>query len=136
MLNRVGESNAPCGTPAEMFLRGEYEWLTRTEKDMELELALSQRSEQRSPSPQSQLTPCEQLKYKAQLAKMETFRKCKQACVDALKQMPDHYPEEPFFVRALTELQEIEESISIAVSDIDSFDPCVTNIYGTLSLTF
>ncbi|GFU16755.1 hypothetical protein TNCV_4188651 [Trichonephila clavipes] len=93
--------------------------------DMELELALSQRSEQRSPSPQSQLTPCEQLKYnKAQLAKMETFRKCKQACVDALKQMPDHYPEEPFFVRALTELQEIEESISIAVSDIDSFDPC------------
>ncbi|GFX16406.1 hypothetical protein TNCV_601291 [Trichonephila clavipes] len=61
--------------------------------DMELELALSQRSETRSPSPQSQLTPCEQLKYnKAQLAKMETFRKCKQACVDAQKQMPDHYP--------------------------------------------
>ncbi|GFT55614.1 hypothetical protein TNCV_996091 [Trichonephila clavipes] len=83
--------------------------------DMELELALSQRSETRSPSPQSQLTPCEQLKYnKAQLAKMETFRKCKQACVDALKQMPDHYPEEPFFVRALTELQEIEETISMA----------------------
>ncbi|GFV38221.1 hypothetical protein TNCV_4792071 [Trichonephila clavipes] len=50
---------------------------------------------------------------------METFRKCKQACVDALKQMPDHYPEEPFFVRALTELQEIEETISMAVSDID-----------------
>ncbi|GFX27018.1 nucleic-acid-binding protein from transposon X-element [Trichonephila clavipes] len=93
--------------------------------DMELELALSQRSETRSPSPQSQLTPCEQLKYnKAQLAKMETFRKCKQACVDALKQMPDHYPEEPFFVRALTELQEIEETISMAVSDIDSYDPC------------
>ncbi|GFX26795.1 hypothetical protein TNCV_1839681 [Trichonephila clavipes] len=83
--------------------------------DMELEMILSQRSEPRSPSPQSQLTPCEQLKYnKAQLAKMETFRKCKHACVDALKQMPDHYPEEPFFVRALTELQEIEESISIA----------------------
>ncbi|GFU30832.1 nucleic-acid-binding protein from transposon X-element [Trichonephila clavipes] len=61
---------------------------------------------------------------KAQLAKMETFRKCKQACVDALKQMPDHYPEEPFFVRALTELQEIEETISMAVSDIDSYDPC------------
>ncbi|GFX87254.1 uncharacterized protein TNCV_596031 [Trichonephila clavipes] len=45
---------------------------------------------------------------------METLRKCKQACVDALKQMPDHYPEEPFFVRALTELQEIEETISMA----------------------
>ncbi|GFU47415.1 nucleic-acid-binding protein from transposon X-element [Trichonephila clavipes] len=93
--------------------------------DMELELALSQRSETWSPSPQSQLTPCEQLKYnKAQLAKMETFRKCKQACVDALKMMPDHYPEEPFFVRALTELQEIGETISMAVSDIDSYDPC------------
>ncbi|GFW55110.1 hypothetical protein TNCV_262081 [Trichonephila clavipes] len=38
--------------------------------------------------------------------------------------MPDHYPEEPFFVRALTELQEIEETISMAVSDIDSYDPC------------
>ncbi|GFW35906.1 hypothetical protein TNCV_1927371 [Trichonephila clavipes] len=30
--------------------------------DMELEMNLSQRSEPRSPSPQSQLTPCEQLK--------------------------------------------------------------------------
>ncbi|GFW35905.1 hypothetical protein TNCV_1927361 [Trichonephila clavipes] len=38
--------------------------------------------------------------------------------------MLDHYPEEPFFVRALTELQEIEETMAIAVSDIDSFDPC------------
>ncbi|GFV57875.1 hypothetical protein TNCV_501371 [Trichonephila clavipes] len=93
--------------------------------DMELEMNLSQRSETRSPSPQSQLAPCEQLKYnKAQLAKMETFRKFKQACVGSLRQMPDHYPEEPFFVRALTELQEIEETMAIAVSDIDSFDPC------------
>ncbi|GFT92223.1 nucleic-acid-binding protein from transposon X-element [Trichonephila clavipes] len=97
--------------------------------DMELEMNLSQRSETRSPSPQSQLTPCEQLKYnKAQLAKMETFRKFKQACVDSLKQMPDHYPDEPFFVRALTELHEIEETMAIVVSDIDSFDPC--NIPG------
>ncbi|GFW76904.1 hypothetical protein TNCV_2030091 [Trichonephila clavipes] len=87
--------------------------------DMELEMNLSQRSEPRSPSPQSQLTPCKQLKYnKAQLAKMETFRKFKQACVE------NHYPEKPFFVRALTELQEIEETMAIAVSDIDSFDPC------------
>ncbi|GFT94756.1 hypothetical protein TNCV_990381 [Trichonephila clavipes] len=67
--------------------------------DMELELNLSQRSEPRSPSPQSQLTPCEQLKYnKTQLAKIEIFRKFKQVCVHSLKQMPDHYPEEPFFV--------------------------------------
>ncbi|GFU32776.1 hypothetical protein TNCV_318211 [Trichonephila clavipes] len=99
--------------------------------DMELELALSQRSETRSPSPQSQLTPCEQLKYnKAQLAKMETFRKCKQACVDALKQMPDHYPEEPFFVRALTELQEIEETISMALTQSTPKVQTQNNSYG------
>ncbi|GFV07434.1 hypothetical protein TNCV_1737891 [Trichonephila clavipes] len=91
-----------------------------------IEMNLSQRSEPRSPSPQSQLTPCEQLKYnKAQLAKMETFRKFKQAYFDSLKQMPDHYPDEPFFVRALTELHEIDETMAIAVSDIDSFDPVI-----------
>ncbi|GFU55603.1 hypothetical protein TNCV_3193101 [Trichonephila clavipes] len=53
--------------------------------DMELELADSQQNTTRTPSPLPQLTPCEQLKYdKAQLAQMETFRRCKQACVDAL----------------------------------------------------
>ncbi|GFX66541.1 hypothetical protein TNCV_3496011 [Trichonephila clavipes] len=42
--------------------------------DMELEQAESQQNATRTPSPQ--LTPCEQLKYnKAQLAKMETFRR-------------------------------------------------------------
>ncbi|GFT87216.1 nucleic-acid-binding protein from transposon X-element [Trichonephila clavipes] len=56
---------------------------------------------------------------------METFRRCKQACVDALKMMPDHHPEEPFYVRALTELQDIEEAMALAVSDIDSFEPCI-----------
>ncbi|GFX15636.1 hypothetical protein TNCV_2131221 [Trichonephila clavipes] len=97
--------------------------------DMELELALSQRNSTRTPSPQPQLTPCEQLKYnKAQLAKMETLRRYKQACVDALMMMPDHYPEEPFYVRALTELQDVEETMALAVSDIDSFEPC--NIPG------
>ncbi|GFU60636.1 hypothetical protein TNCV_2753971 [Trichonephila clavipes] len=83
--------------------------------DMELELALSQWNSTRTPSPQPQLTPCEQLKYnKAQLAKMETFRRCKQACVDSLMMMPDHYPEEPFYVRALTELRDVEETMAIA----------------------
>ncbi|GFW69806.1 hypothetical protein TNCV_1884501 [Trichonephila clavipes] len=97
--------------------------------DMELELALSQRNSTRTPSPQPQLTPCEQLKYnKAQLEKMETFRRCKKACVDALMMMPDHYPEEPFYVRALTELQDIEETMALAVSYIDAFEPC--NIPG------
>ncbi|GFX72068.1 hypothetical protein TNCV_2346561 [Trichonephila clavipes] len=88
--------------------------------DMELELALSQRNSTRTPSPQPQLTPCEQLKYKVQLPKMETFRRCKQACVDALMMMPDHYPEEPFYVRALTELQDVEETMALAISDNDS----------------
>ncbi|GFX84166.1 nucleic-acid-binding protein from transposon X-element [Trichonephila clavipes] len=59
---------------------------------------------------------CEQLKYsKAQLAKMETFRRCKQAYVDALMMMPDHHPDEPFYVRAVTELQDIEEAMTLAV---------------------
>ncbi|GFV98126.1 hypothetical protein TNCV_4448851 [Trichonephila clavipes] len=67
--------------------------------DLELELSLSQRNSTRTPSPQPQLTPCEQLKFnKAQLVKMETFRRCKQACVDVLKMMPEHYPEEPFYI--------------------------------------
>ncbi|GFX83857.1 hypothetical protein TNCV_2546481 [Trichonephila clavipes] len=38
--------------------------------------------------------------------------------------MPDHYPDEPIYRRALTELQDIEETMAIAVSDIDSYDPC------------
>ncbi|GFW47782.1 integrase catalytic domain-containing protein [Trichonephila clavipes] len=93
--------------------------------DMELELASTQRTLSRTPSPQPQLTPCEQLKFnKAQLAKVEAFRKCKQACVDTLKQMSDHYPDEPFYQRALTELQDIEETMAVAVSDIDSYDLC------------
>ncbi|GFY41383.1 hypothetical protein TNIN_399241 [Trichonephila inaurata madagascariensis] len=57
---------------------------------------------------------------------METIRKCQQTCVDSLRQMPDHYPEEPFYTRALTELQEIEETMALAVSDIDSLPPCTT----------
>ncbi|GFU22823.1 nucleic-acid-binding protein from transposon X-element [Trichonephila clavipes] len=83
--------------------------------DMELELAESQRNSSRTSSPLPQLTPCEQLKYnKAQLAKMETFRRCKQACVDTLMMMPDHHPDEPFYVRAVTELQDIEEAMTLA----------------------
>ncbi|GFU35491.1 RNA-directed DNA polymerase from mobile element jockey [Trichonephila clavipes] len=83
---------------------------------MELELAESQRNSSRTSSPLPQLTPCEQLKYnKAQLAKMETFRRCKQACVDALMMMPDHHSDEPFYVRAVTELQDIEEAMALAI---------------------
>ncbi|GFY64719.1 hypothetical protein TNIN_202721 [Trichonephila inaurata madagascariensis] len=80
--------------------------------DMELEQVMMQRN---SPSPQ--LSTCEQLKYnKAQLAKMETIRRCQQTCAHSPRQMPDHYPEEPFYTRALTELQEIEVTMALAVS--------------------
>ncbi|GFW76505.1 nucleic-acid-binding protein from transposon X-element [Trichonephila clavipes] len=83
--------------------------------DMELEEASTQRTLSRTPSPQPQLTSCEQLKFnKAQLEKMKAFRKCKQACVDTLRHMPDHYPDEPFYRRALTELQDIEETMALA----------------------
>ncbi|GFU80841.1 hypothetical protein TNCV_3728791 [Trichonephila clavipes] len=56
---------------------------------------------------------------------MENFRRCKQACVDTLMMMPDHHPDELFYVRAVTELQDIEEAMTLAVSDIDSFEPCI-----------
>ncbi|GFT46809.1 hypothetical protein TNCV_967351 [Trichonephila clavipes] len=39
--------------------------------------------------------------------------------------MPDHHPDEPFYVRAVSELQDIEEAMTLAVSDIDSFEPCI-----------
>ncbi|GFR07933.1 hypothetical protein TNCT_210131 [Trichonephila clavata] len=73
------------------------------------------------------LSPCEQLQLnKAQLSKMVTFRKHKLACIQELQAMPDHHPEHPFYARAAAELQEIEETIQLAVSDIDSFPLCDT----------
>ncbi|GFX28909.1 hypothetical protein TNCV_4251481 [Trichonephila clavipes] len=50
---------------------------------------------------------------------METFRRCKQACVDALMMMPDLHPDEPFYVRALTELHDIEEAMALAVTTLE-----------------
>ncbi|GFY62410.1 hypothetical protein TNIN_65511 [Trichonephila inaurata madagascariensis] len=83
-------------------------------------------SPRRTPTPLL-LSACEQiLQNKAQLQKMETFKKCKIACISELKAMPDHHPDEPFYRRATSELQEIEESINLAVSDIASFPPCTT----------
>ncbi|GFV78440.1 hypothetical protein TNCV_1302921 [Trichonephila clavipes] len=40
--------------------------------------------------------------------------------------MPDHHPDEPFYRRAVSELQEVEETINLAVSDLASFPPCVS----------
>ncbi|GFY75074.1 hypothetical protein TNIN_148361 [Trichonephila inaurata madagascariensis] len=72
--------------------------------DMELELALSQRNSTRTPSPQPQFTPCEQLKFnKAQLAKMETFRKCKQEGV--IRETGP--PATPLLVTSREEMEEV-----------------------------
>ncbi|GFV06349.1 hypothetical protein TNCV_1528731 [Trichonephila clavipes] len=40
--------------------------------------------------------------------------------------MPDHHPDEPFYRGAVSELQEIEETINLALSDLASFPPCVS----------
>ncbi|GFU02320.1 hypothetical protein TNCV_1238331 [Trichonephila clavipes] len=73
-------------------------------------------SPRRTPTPPL-LSACEQiLQNKAQLQKMETFKKFKLACIAELQAMPDHHPDEPFYRRAVSELQEIEETINLAVN--------------------
>ncbi|GFY74586.1 hypothetical protein TNIN_409351 [Trichonephila inaurata madagascariensis] len=52
-------------------------------------------SPRRTPTPPL-LSACEQiLQNKAQLQKMETFKKYKTACISELKAMPDHHPDVP-----------------------------------------
>ncbi|GFU07696.1 hypothetical protein TNCV_826751 [Trichonephila clavipes] len=71
-------------------------------------------SPRRTPTPPP-LSACEQiLQNKAQLQKMETFKKFKLACIAELQAMPDHHPDEPFYRRAVSELQEVEETINLA----------------------
>ncbi|GFX41718.1 nucleic-acid-binding protein from transposon X-element [Trichonephila clavipes] len=83
-------------------------------------------SPRRTPTPPL-LSACEQiLQNKAQLQKMETFKKFKLACIAELQAMPDHHPDEPFYKRAVSELEEVEETINLAVSDLASFPPCVS----------
>ncbi|GFX02459.1 PRE_C2HC domain-containing protein [Trichonephila clavipes] len=83
-------------------------------------------SPRRTPTPPL-FSACEQiLQNKAQLQKMETFKKFKLACISELQAMPDHHPDEPFYRRAVSELQEIEETINLAVSDLASFPLCVS----------
>ncbi|GFW54247.1 hypothetical protein TNCV_1560251 [Trichonephila clavipes] len=78
-------------------------------------------SPRRTPTPPL-LSACEQiLQNKAQLQKMKTFKKFKLACIAELQEMPDHHPDEPFYKRAVSELQEIEDTINLAVSDLASF---------------
>ncbi|GFT21952.1 PRE_C2HC domain-containing protein [Trichonephila clavipes] len=83
-------------------------------------------SPRRTPTPPL-LSACEQiLQNKAQLQKMETFKKFKLDCIAELQAMPDHHPDEPFYRRAVSELQEVEETINLAVSDLASFPPSVS----------
>ncbi|GFU58037.1 hypothetical protein TNCV_4846801 [Trichonephila clavipes] len=91
---------------------------------MELELAESQRNATRTPSPQ--LTPCEQLKYsKAQLCQNGNLPQMQTGLRRRTDDDARPPPDEPFYVRAVTELQDIEEAMTLAVSDIDSFEPCI-----------
>ncbi|GFV67318.1 hypothetical protein TNCV_3670731 [Trichonephila clavipes] len=39
------------------------------------------------------------------------------ACIAELQAMPDHHPDEPFYRRAVSELQEVEETINLAHFD-------------------
>ncbi|GFV20826.1 uncharacterized protein TNCV_4388951 [Trichonephila clavipes] len=51
---------------------------------------------------------------------METFKKFPLACIAELQAMPDHHPDEPFYRRAVSELQEVEETINLAVEEIQA----------------
>ncbi|GFQ95491.1 hypothetical protein TNCT_22101 [Trichonephila clavata] len=56
---------------------------------------------------------------------MSRIRLHKMAIVEELKSYPDH-EEDHFYQNAMEELQDIENSLSIAVSDLDSFPVCNT----------
>ncbi|GFU98520.1 probable RNA-directed DNA polymerase from transposon X-element [Trichonephila clavipes] len=72
-------------------------------------------SPRRTPTPPP-LSACEQiLQTKSPAAKDGDFQKFKLACIAELQAMPDHHPDEPFYRRAVSELQEVEETINLAV---------------------
>ncbi|GFS91162.1 putative RNA-directed DNA polymerase from transposon X-element [Trichonephila clavipes] len=69
-------------------------------------------SPRRTPTPPP-LSACEQiLQNTAQLQKMETFKKFKLACIAELQAMPDHHPDEPFYRRAVSELQKLKKQLT------------------------
>ncbi|GFU22677.1 uncharacterized protein TNCV_762571 [Trichonephila clavipes] len=70
-------------------------------------------------------TPCTKVILRSPAAKDGDFQKFKLACIAELQAMPDHHPDEPFYRRAVSELQ-VEETINLAVSDLASFPPCVS----------
>ncbi|GFT08861.1 hypothetical protein TNCV_2407151 [Trichonephila clavipes] len=60
------------------------------------------------------LSACEQiLQNKTQLQKMESFKSSSWPASLNFA-MPDHHPDEPFYRRAVSELQEVEETINLA----------------------
>ncbi|GFW01661.1 hypothetical protein TNCV_4085761 [Trichonephila clavipes] len=72
-------------------------------------------SPRRTPTPPP-LSACEQiLQNQSPAAKDGDFQKFKLACIAELQAMPDHHPDEPFYRRAVSELQEVEETIHLAV---------------------
>ncbi|GFW12195.1 hypothetical protein TNCV_5111401 [Trichonephila clavipes] len=69
-------------------------------------------SPRRTPTPPP-LSACEQiLQTKAQLQKMETFKKFKLACIAELQAMPDHHPDEPFYRRAVSSFKKLKKQLT------------------------
>ncbi|GFU03203.1 hypothetical protein TNCV_2720981 [Trichonephila clavipes] len=69
-------------------------------------------SPRRTPTPPP-LSACEQiLQNKAQLQKMETFKKFKLACIAELQAMPDHHPDEPFYRRAVSSFKKLKKQLT------------------------
>ncbi|GFR20198.1 hypothetical protein TNCT_418691 [Trichonephila clavata] len=80
----------------------------------------------KSPTSAVQRSTCEQQAYaKSQIERMIRIQSYKLAIVEDLKKYPD-YEEDHFYQNALMELQDIENSMQLAVSDFDSFPSCTT----------
>ncbi|GFX07252.1 hypothetical protein TNCV_2972291 [Trichonephila clavipes] len=76
-------------------------------------------SPRRTPTPPP-LSACEQiLQNKAQLQKMETFKKFKLACIAELQAMPDHHPDEPFYRRAVSSFKKLKKQSTWRDSNIE-----------------
>ncbi|GFW95165.1 nucleic-acid-binding protein from transposon X-element [Trichonephila clavipes] len=76
-------------------------------------------SPRRTPTPPP-LSACEQiLQNKAQLQKMETFKKFKLACIAELQAMPDHHPDEPFYRRAVSGFKKLKKQLTWCDSNIE-----------------
>ncbi|GFR31637.1 hypothetical protein TNCT_704891 [Trichonephila clavata] len=81
---------------------------------------------EQSPTTPLQRSLYEQQAYaKTQLERMQRIKKHKLAIVEDLKSYPDHENDHSY-QNAMDELQNIENSLTIAVSDFDSVPVCTT----------